>query len=304
MKTRFFLLVILIVCFSSCGTNNKPLSDAQKEKIKGEAKEVMNIVFKAAEEANSDMILGVCLNSPDFAATFDGMSFDYKQFAEAVKPIFSTLINQKGTIVEEKYAVLDNLTVLYTAKSKWLMNYKDGHSVLQDPWAMQYLLKKIGNEWKVISANESGIEKSAPGENSRQLNHVELMNQLKGTWQSNAGKDTIEVWNCENYGKAFVANVYQIIKGKKTPIYINNTSFDSKEGDFKGFTLWSNGDYGTWIGLFTNEKVLSGNFIWDFHANMPWGKFQIEFKKPKEFILNYFNTDGVKTSEMTFKKVK
>ena len=56
MKTRLIFLVLLIVCFS-CGTNNKPVSDAQKEKIKGEVKEVVNTIFKGAEEANSDMVL-------------------------------------------------------------------------------------------------------------------------------------------------------------------------------------------------------------------------------------------------------
>jgi hypothetical protein len=153
-------------------------------------------------------------------------------------------------------------------------------------------------------ANESGVEKSVPSESSKQLNQFELMNQLGGTWHSNVGKDTIEIWDCQPYGKSFTANVHQIIKGQKVPVYVNNTSFDSKEGTFKGFTLWSNGDYGTWIGLFTNEKMLSGNFVRDFYANMPWGKFQIEFVNPKGFTWNYFNKDGVKTSKITYKKVK
>ena len=57
MKTRLIFLVMLIACFS-CGTNNKPVSDAQKEKIKGEVKEVVNTFIKGCEEANSDMVLG------------------------------------------------------------------------------------------------------------------------------------------------------------------------------------------------------------------------------------------------------
>ncbi len=40
------------------------------------------------------------------------------------------------------------------------MNYKDGHSILQDPWILQLLFKKIDNKWKVISGAESGIEQS------------------------------------------------------------------------------------------------------------------------------------------------
>ena len=65
MKTRLIFLVLLIVCFS-CGTNNKPVSDAQKEKIKGEVKEVVNTIFKGCEEANFDMATEPCLDSPDF----------------------------------------------------------------------------------------------------------------------------------------------------------------------------------------------------------------------------------------------
>jgi hypothetical protein len=54
MKTRLVFLAMLIFCFS-CGTNNKPLSDAQKEKIKGEVKVEVNTFFKGCEEVNFDM---------------------------------------------------------------------------------------------------------------------------------------------------------------------------------------------------------------------------------------------------------
>ncbi len=56
MKTRLIFLVLLIICFS-CGTNNKPVSDAQKEKIKGEVKEVVNTFIKGAEEANFELTI-------------------------------------------------------------------------------------------------------------------------------------------------------------------------------------------------------------------------------------------------------
>ena len=60
MKTKLIFLVMLIVSVS-CGTNNKPLSDAQKEKIKGEIKEVRDTFFKACEDVNFDMALGTFL---------------------------------------------------------------------------------------------------------------------------------------------------------------------------------------------------------------------------------------------------
>ena len=73
MKTRLILLVLLIVSFS-CGTNNKPVSDAQKEKIKGDVKEVVNTIFKGAEEANFEMATEPWLDSPDFVLINNGMT--------------------------------------------------------------------------------------------------------------------------------------------------------------------------------------------------------------------------------------
>src|SRR5674476_1487110 len=112
MKKKLIFLVMLIACFS-CGTNNKPVSDAQKEKIIGEVKEVVNNIVKNGEEANFDNISGLLHNSPDFVALFNGNPFTYQQFEDMGKSLFSTLLNQEGTILDEKYIVLDNSTVLF-----------------------------------------------------------------------------------------------------------------------------------------------------------------------------------------------
>jgi len=45
MKPQLFIMILLIICIS-CGTRNKPVSDAQKEKIKGEVKEVVKFYFQ------------------------------------------------------------------------------------------------------------------------------------------------------------------------------------------------------------------------------------------------------------------
>jgi hypothetical protein len=81
------------------------------------------------------------------------------------------------------------------------MNFKDGHAILEDPWAMQYLFKKVDNKWKIISFNESGFEKSARNtETSKELDQVELMKQWAGTWKCDIAKDTTAVWVETLYG--------------------------------------------------------------------------------------------------------
>ena len=94
-------------------------------------------------------------------------------------------------MVDEKYTVLDNSTVLYTAKSKWIANYKDGHSLLQDPDAILFILKKIDSKWKIIYYVESGVERIVKASDTpKELNQIELMKKWIGTWKNEIGKDS------------------------------------------------------------------------------------------------------------------
>ena len=213
MKTRFILLVLLIVCIS-CGTNNKPVSDAQKEKIKGEVKEVVNTFIKGCEEVNFDKAIEPFLDSPDFVDLVNGKTLSYKELM-AMKPNFNTLLNQKCTIVDEKYAFLDKSTVLYTADSKWSSNYKDGHSSISDPEVFMFIFKKINSRWKIVSYADSFVEKIVKyGEPSKELNQVDLMKLMVGYWKCESAKDTTQFFDTKPYGTGFECNYKHVTKGK------------------------------------------------------------------------------------------
>jgi len=124
MKTKLFFLVLLIGCFS-CDKNEKQVSEAQKEGIKGEVKEVFNSIMKGAEAANFDLVVGHWLNSPDFLFVYNGNIFDYNQATEMGKSALGSLNNQKATVVDERFAVLDHSTVLYTVNMKCTMNFRE-----------------------------------------------------------------------------------------------------------------------------------------------------------------------------------
>jgi len=239
MKTKLIFLVMLIFCIS-CGTNNKPVSDAQKQKIIGEVKEVVNTIVKNGEEANFDILSGLFHNSPDFVALFNGNPFTYQQFVDMGKSLFSTLLNQEGTILDEKYTVLDNSTVLFTANSKWMMNFKDGHAVLEDPWAMQYVFKKIDNEWKVISFNESGVEKIVKASDTpKELNQVELMKKWIGTWKNEIGKDSTVISKFIPIGKGGLeGSQNSFLKGKIVSEEKNLWGYDKKSDKYFCARIW------------------------------------------------------------------
>jgi hypothetical protein len=214
MKTRLIFLVLLIGCFA-CGTNNKQVSDAQKEKIKGEVKEVVKTIFKGCEEVNYDITGESCLESPDFIYTYNGNSLDYKQFSDVIKLDFSELINQKITIINEKYVLLNKSTVIYTTNCKWLQNYKDGHAILDDPMITQFTFKEINNKWKVINLVQSCVAQNVKNsEKSKGLNQVELAKQILGSWKCDIAKDTTVFWEQKPFGTGQDIYFKYVTKGK------------------------------------------------------------------------------------------
>lgn len=214
MKTKLILLILLIICFS-CGTNNKPVSDVQKEKMKGEIKEVVNSIYKNSEEATFNNTIESYFDSIDYVCTYNGNLFGYNQAMAVNKSFFNSLTNQKCTILEEKYAILDNSTVVYTANTKWLTNFKDGHSVLQDPRAIQYIFKKTDNKWRIINVVLSGPEKIVKyKEPSTELNQIELSKQFIGSWKYDYSKDTTGFIDMKSYGAGIEGYFKNITKGK------------------------------------------------------------------------------------------
>jgi hypothetical protein len=213
MKTRLIFLVLLIVCYS-CGTINKPVTDAQKEKIKGEVKEVVNTIIKGFEEADFDKALEPFLDSPDFRVLAFGRTYSYKELMD-MKPSFNVVLNQKCTIVNETYQILDKSNVVYTTNCKWAVNYKDGHSTIEDPEAFMFMLKKIDGRWRVSYYADTYIEKIVKyKEPSKELNQVELMKQFLGSWKYDIAKDTTFFWDTKSYGTGVECNFKIATKGK------------------------------------------------------------------------------------------
>jgi hypothetical protein len=148
----------------------------------------------------------------------------------------------------------------------------------------------------------------APGLHSQtatsNLDQLKLAQQRIGTWEATYGNDTVEVWESKQYGKSYINTISLVIKGIKSPYYIANYCFDSKEGKFKGFNLYANGNYATWIALWTSEKKLSFDGVQDFKPVTVLRKSEIVYETPTSMTFTRFNTAGIKIYEHKFKKVK
>jgi hypothetical protein len=304
MKTRLISLVLLIICFS-CGTNNTPLSEAQKEKIIGEVKEIVHTVFKGAEEANFDMVVDTWYDYPDFVYMCNGKTYTYKETMDEMKQFLSVLLNQKCTIVDEKYAVLDNSTVLGTINTTWLMNYKDGHSILQDPWAVQFTFRKIEGRWRVIYHVESGFEKIVKAsERPKELNQIELMKQFAGIWKSEKN-DTINIIEDNLYGDGHEVFLKTETKGKvifegKTLIGYDKMKdiLIESELDHNKPDVW------LWALRFISTDKFESMSLEDFsHPENLSEKMTYELKSP-DLMINTYIKDKKVVSVETYKRVK
>ena len=234
------------------------------------------------------MVVASYLDSPDFVYMNNGKTFNYKESIDTMKLFFSSLLNQKGTIVNEKFVVLDNSTVLYTANTKWLMNFKDGHSVMQDPWAIQTLFKKINNSWKEINCVESGVERIVKASDTpKELNQVELFKQMLGTWKAEIARDTFYIAQYKPFGNGLEGNIKIVTGGKKIMEGKVLLGYDKKNNKFVETDLVEGSDimlYGIW---FTSKNTLT-EVPWEDILNpektpVIW---KYEIKSPDMFVWN------------------
>jgi hypothetical protein len=287
---------LLIACYS-CGTN-KSVSDAEKDKIKGEVKEVANAMFKGCEEANFDIAVESFLDSPDFVYIYNGVSLNYKGVADGIKPLFNALLNQEVTIIDEKYVFLDKLTVIYTTNCKFLENYKDGHSTLSDPMVVQVTFKKIDNKWKAINGVESSVRQNVKNSGSLEgLNQVELWKKFLGTWKGEVAKDTFSIFTARPFGTGMEGTFKIVTKGKTVNEGKTLNGYDKKSDKF----IEADGQSGSGINVyaywFTSANTCEGIPI--AYISNPENavlRWTFEFKSPDMYVVTTIeNNKPIKT---------
>lgn len=159
MKKMLLSLCVTVVFVCSCTNINKPLIDKDKDKIISEAKVLIGTIIQTCENPDPDKLKSTYLDSPDYVSLVGGVYSDYDQSIKNMYSYLNSVKSQKATIKNEKYVVIDPTAVLYTANSKWEVTLKNDSTIYMEPVGMQFLLKKIENDWKVLSWTEEVIMK-------------------------------------------------------------------------------------------------------------------------------------------------
>ena len=152
MKTKLFILAVVLSC--SCTNEGRPITESDKDRVISEVKVLINTIIQTCENPDPEKLKSTYLDSPDFVSLVGGVYADYDQSIKNMNGFLSNVTSQKSIIKSEKYVVLDATTVLYTANSRWETKMKNDSTIVMDPLGMQFLLKKIDNQWRVLSWTE------------------------------------------------------------------------------------------------------------------------------------------------------
>ena len=135
-------------------------------------------------------------------------------------------------------------------------------------------------------------------------NQLELARQFLGTWQENAVRDTVGMWEGNLYGEAVLVYVYMKTNNAKIDSYLVLFGYDERDDKIKGCNYFPDSKFVTWVGSFTTEKLLKIDGLDSFNPEIIWWKSEFEFKSPSEVIIKNFNHAGEKMAEYTFIKVR
>jgi len=298
MKTKLLVWVLLIASLSCCTSTEKPVSDAEKSIIKKEVKKIVNIFFTGREEAKFNLLMSKFYDSPDFRYIYNGDILTYDDCLAGFKPLFKNQINKNDTILNEKYAVLDNSTVLYTAKIKSVTNYKDGHSTHADPGALLLVFKRIDIKWQIIYGIESSVVKSISAKNEKKLNQLKLFRKFAGRWKGKYGKDTTFTWIGKYSGGAIEGNIKIRVKRRKvTDVKVVNV-YDKSSDKFIQTEICKGTHPQIYVSWFISKNTCVAIQFKDFmDPEKASIKTKFEFKSPNAFIqtttINNIPTDTV-----------
>jgi len=136
------------------------------------------------------------------------------------------------------------------------------------------------------------------------LNQMELMKQLLGTWQRTTDEGTVEILETKLFGEAVIITFTNEIKGEKFPVFMELSGFDDRDGKIKGFLVFPNGKYVTWIGQFITEKTIRGNVVDNFNPEVILWIHEYVILNPKEIMSIGYDSKGIKTDESKFSKIE
>jgi hypothetical protein len=153
MKSTF--LIPLVALLMSCSPGNKPMTEARKEAVRGEAAVVVREVFDVLKTGNGEKRMALCENSSDFSFTLADGVFSYDGLKAYVGQALQDAEKETFQTKSEKYTVIDPTCFTYIWLGKIEIYLKSGKTIVYDDYFSTWTFRKSGGTWKMLTGHES-----------------------------------------------------------------------------------------------------------------------------------------------------
>jgi len=152
MKAK--LLIPFLLILAAC-TSNKLMTEEQKAAVKDEGSVVVGEFFDALKISDTEKLLNLLTNSPDYAYIVAGEVYTYDQQAKMAPEYMPYVERQTFKTKFEKYVIIDPACFAYIWKGDNGMYMKTGDSTIFNDYMLSYTFRKSEGKWKLILGQES-----------------------------------------------------------------------------------------------------------------------------------------------------
>jgi len=152
MKSK--LLISFLLILAACNSN-KPKTEEQKTTVKDEGSVVVNEFFDALKISNTERLLNLLENSPDYAYIVAGEVYTYDQQVEMASQYVPNIERQTFITKFEKYIIIDPSCFEYIWQGDNGMYMKTGDSTILKDYLLDYTFRKSEGTWKLVLGHES-----------------------------------------------------------------------------------------------------------------------------------------------------
>jgi hypothetical protein len=152
MKAK--LLIPFLLILAAC-TSNKTMTEEQKAAVKDEGSVVVNEFFDALKISDTDKLLSILINSPDYAYIVSGEVYTYDQQVEMASQYMPYVDSQTFITKFEKYIIIDPACFSYIWKGDNGMYMKTGDSTILKDYLVALTFRKDEGKWMLILGYEA-----------------------------------------------------------------------------------------------------------------------------------------------------
>ncbi|WP_224485559.1 nuclear transport factor 2 family protein [Robertkochia aurantiaca] len=157
MKNLFYLFTLSMAFAVSCSPQEeKPLTDTEKETLKGEVAARIDEIVTASNQMNLEAIKEIYWNDPAFIAVSLDQVFNYQGYIQDAEEVWSGIESLNFQEGEVQISILDSETAYAVFGGMADAQTTEGQEMKIEDFFASMLFRKVDGSWKVAGTHESG----------------------------------------------------------------------------------------------------------------------------------------------------